>query len=135
MDEELTNAYFTQACLNTIQATVNEIFTKSQENCPYVTGRLRSSAGITNSNPAEGQYSFAYNLNDSAPYVELIEKGGRVDNHYRRSQKTGQPYPVQGYNVEGKFFIKQALQDVLSGTYNMTVVGANQGSQGYYINI
>ena len=134
MEEQFIQQVFTQACLNTIQATVSSVLAKSQERCPVETGQLRASAAITEANPSTGQYILAYNANDSAPYAAIVEKGGVVGAHYRRSPRTGQSYPVKGYTVEGKFFLRDAITDVLSGDFNDVVITANQGSTGYSIN-
>jgi hypothetical protein len=134
MASELTWYYFKQAILNSIQATVNEVFNKSQENCPVITGTLRGSGGISQSNPPIGDYTISYNINDAAPYTQIVEEGGFVNSYVRRN-RTGRTHAVKGYNVDGKFFIKNAITDVFSGDYNMTVIQANQGSSGYYINI
>jgi hypothetical protein len=134
MASELTWYYFKQAILNSIQATVNEVFNKSQENCPVITGTLRGSGGISQSNPPVGDYTISYNINDAAPYTQIVEEGGFVNSYVRRN-RTGRTHAVKGYNVDGKFFIKNAITDVFSGDYNMTVIQANQGSSGYYINI
>ena len=134
MASELTWYYFKQAILNSIQATVNEVFNKSQENCPVITGTLRGSGGISQSNPPIGDYTISYNINDAAPYTQIVEEGGFVNSYVRRN-RTGRTHAVKGYNVDGKFFIKNAITDVFNGDYNMTVIQANQGSSGYYINI
>ena len=134
MASGLTWYYFKQAILNSIQATVNEVFNKSQENCPVITGTLRGSGGISQSNPPVGDYTISYNINDAAPYTQIVEEGGFVNSYVRRN-RTGRTHAVKGYNVDGKFFIKNAITDVFSGDYNMTVIQANQGSSGYYINI
>lgn len=134
MEEQFIQQYFTQACLSTIQATVSAIFAKSQEKCPVQTGQLRASGAITEANPAGGQFILAYNTNDSAPYAEIVEKGGTVGTHYRRSRKTGRAYPVQSYNVEGTFYLRDAITEVLSGDFNDVVITANAGSTGYSIN-
>ena len=128
---QLILQYMQQAVLNSIQATVSEVFTQSQEDCPYVTGNLRNSGGITQVNPPMGEFTISYNINNSAPYIQLIEEGGWVNSHVRRS-KYKTPHAVKGYNIEGKFFIKGALDKIFSGTYNRTVVNANQGSSGYW---
>ena len=134
MNEQVIQQYFTQACLTTIQATVNAVFAKSQERCPVQTGQLRASAAITEANPASGQFTIAYNANDSAPYAGIVEKGGIVGAHYRRSPRTGRSYPVKGYDVQGTFYLRDAITDVLSGDFNDTVITANVGSSGYSIN-
>tara|TARA_R110002020_G_scaffold219321_4_gene427179 strand:+ start:13127 stop:13531 length:405 start_codon:yes stop_codon:yes gene_type:complete len=126
---------YRQAVITAIQATVQEIFTKSQENCPVVTGNLRNSGSITSANPEEADYTISYNINDSAPYVQLVEEGGYVNSYNRRNPRTGTVHAVQGYPVEGRFFIKQAIEDVFSGQYNLLITNANIGSQGYYVNI
>lgn len=126
---------YRQAVLTAIRETVQEIFTTSQENCPVVTGNLRNSADITSANPEEGQYTISYNVNDAAPYAQLVEEGGYVNSHNRTHPRTGTVHAVKGYNVEGKFFIKNAIENVFSGQYNLLVSNANQGSQGYYVNI
>jgi len=126
---------YRQAVITAIQATVQEIFTKSQENCPVVTGNLRNSGAVTSSNPQAGDYTISYNINDSAPYVQLVEEGGYVNSYVRKNARTGNVHAVQGYPVEGRFFIKQAIEDVFSGQYNLLITNANIGSQGYYVNI
>jgi len=126
--------YFKQAVLNTIQSTANEVFVQSQEDCPEVTGTLKNSGGITSANPAAGEITISYNINDTAPYITLVEEGGTVNDHVRRS-KNGNPHSVTGYTIDGKFFIKGALDKVFSGSYNKTVVNANIGSSGYYVNM
>lgn len=135
MASELASQYFRQAVLNSIQATVNEVFNKSQENCPVVTGTLRGSGAITQANASTGDYTISYNIGDVAPYAQMVEEGGFVDSHVRKNSRTGNIHAVKGYDVEGRRFIKQAIDDVFSGMYNLTVIQANQGSQGYYINI
>ena len=135
MDEQLILQLFQQAAQSTVQATVTEVFNKSQENCPFVTGQLRNSARITEANPGSGEFTFSYNVDDTAPYVQIVEEGGRVDDYLRRNRKTGRPESVSGYDVTGKFFIKNAIEDVLSGSYDDIVVTANEGSDGYYISI
>jgi len=135
MASELTWYYFKQVVLNSIQTTVNKVFDKSQENCPVVTGALRGSGGISQSDPSVGDYTISYNINNAAPYTQVVEEGGFVNSYVRRDSRTGKTHAVKGYNVEGKFFIKNAVNDVFSGDYNMTVIEANQGSSGYYINI
>ena len=134
MNEELIQQYFQEAVLNSINSTVQSVFQNSQENCPYVTGNLQNSGSITEASPATGEFTIAYNSNGEAPYVNLVEEGGWVDNHIRIS-KNGNPHSVTGYNVEGKFFIKNAIENVLSGDLDQVIVNANQGSSGYYINI
>jgi hypothetical protein len=126
--------YFKQAALKSIQATANEVFMQSQEDCPVVSGNLKSSGGITVSSPSTGEFTISYNINDTAPYVQMVEEGGRVNDHVRKS-KYGTPHAVTGYDVEGKFFIKGALDKVFSGTYNQVVVNSNTGSSGYYVNL
>jgi hypothetical protein len=134
MEEQFIQQYFRQACLSTIQATVSAVFAKSQEKCPVQTGQLRASAGIIKANPAEGEFTLAYNVNDTAPYAEIVEKGGSVGTHYRRSRKTGRAYPVQSYDVKGTFYLRDAITEVLSGDFNDVVITANAGSTGYSIN-
>ena len=121
--------------MNSIQTTVNEVFNKSQENCPVITGALRGSGGISQSNPPVGDYTISYNINDAAPYTQIVEEGGFVNSYVRRNNRTGKTHAVKGYDVDGKFFIKNAITDIFSGNYNITVIQANQGSAGYYINI
>ena len=135
MDEQRILQLFQQAALNTMQAMATEMFRKSKENCPFVTGQLRNSGAIVEANPGEGSYTFSYNVDDTAPYVKLVEEGGRVDDYLRRNRKTGRPESVSGYDVTGKFFIKNAIEDVLSGDFDDVVVSANEGSSGYYISI
>ena len=134
MDDLIINTYFKQACLKAIQNTVTQVLATSVQKCPVKTGQLRSSASITEANPATGQYTIAYNTNDTAPYAEIVEKGGIVRQHYRRSRRTGQPYTVQSYNVEGTFYLRDAITEVLSGDFNDVVITANAGSTGYSIN-
>ena len=134
MEQQFIDAYFRQACLNTIQSTVNQVLIKSQEKCPVKTGRLRASAGIIEANPAEGEFTLAYNVNDTAPYAEIVEKGGTVGTHYRRHPRTRRVHTVQSYNVEGSFYLRDAITEVLSGDFNDVVITANQGSTGYSIN-
>jgi len=126
--------YIKQAVLKSIQATATEVFAQSQEDCPVDTGILKGSGGVTSANPALGDFTISYNINDTAPYVQLVEEGGYVNSHTRKS-KYGNVHSVKGYNVEGKFFIKGALDKVFSGVYNQTVVNANIGSPGYYVNL
>ena len=135
MDEQRILQLFQQAAFNTMQAMATAMFQKSQENCPFVTGQLRNSAAIVEANPGEGSYTFSYNVDDTAPYVKLVEEGGRVENYLRRNRRTGRPEAVTGYDVTGKFFIKNAIEDVLSGNFDDVVVSANEGSSGYYISI
>ena len=135
MNEELILQYFQEAVLNSINATVQSVFQDSQENCPYVTGNLQNSGSITEASPATGEFTIAYNSNGEAPYVNLIEEGGWVNSHNRTNSRTGTTYGVNGYNVEGKFFIRNAIENVLSGDLDQVIVNANQGSSGYYINI
>ena len=135
MDEQRILQLFQQAALNTMQAMATAMFQKSQENCPFITGQLRNSGAIVEANPGEGSYTFSYNVDDTAPYVKLVEEGGRVDNYLRRNRRTGRPESVSGYDVTGKFFIKNAIEDVLSGDFDDVVVSANEGSDGYYISI
>jgi hypothetical protein len=135
MASELAFQYFRQAVLNSIQTTVNEVFNKSQENCPMVTGVLRGSGGISQANPPVGDYTISYNINNSAPYAQIVEEGGFVNSYVRRNSRTGKTHAVKGYGVDGNFFIKNAITDVFSGDYNLTVIQANEGSSGYYINI
>tara|TARA_R100000773_G_C4185319_1_gene93354 strand:- start:427 stop:834 length:408 start_codon:yes stop_codon:yes gene_type:complete len=131
--QELT--YFNQACRKAIQATVQEVFAKAIEKCPVKLGNLRGSAAITKADPVNGSFTIAFNSNDNAPYAQLIEEGGTVPQHYKKSKKTGNGWTVLPYTVEGQFFIKEALDEVFSGQYNMTVINANLGSSGYYINV
>jgi|13_taG_2_1085334.scaffolds.fasta_scaffold24282_1 hypothetical protein len=126
--------YFKQAALNSIQATATEVFAQSQEDCPVDTGTLRGSGGVTSANPAMGDFTISYNINDTAPYAQMVEEGGYVNSHTRTS-KYGKVHAVNGYNVEGKFFIKGALDKVFSGAYNQVVINANMGSSGYYVNL
>ena len=136
MDEELIiNTYFKQAALKAIEATVRQVFATSLQKCPFKTGRLRNSASIISANPAAGQFVVGYNTNDTAPYAELVEKGGTVAGHFRKSRKTGQPYPVQSYDVPGSFYLKDAISETLSGNYNEIVVTANVDSQGFSITL
>ena len=135
MDEQRILQLFQQAALNTMQAMATAMFQKSQENCPFVTGQLRNSGAIVVANLGEGSYTFSYNVDDTAPYVKLVEEGGRVENYLRRNRTTGRPEAVTGYDVTGKFFIKNAIEDVLSGDFDDVVVSANEGSNGYYISI
>ena len=135
MDEQRILQLFQQAALNTMQAMATAMFQKSQENCPFVTGQLRNSGAIVEASPEEGSYTFSYNVDDTAPYVKLVEEGGRVDDYLSRNRKTGRPESVSGYDVTGKFFIKNAIEDVLSGDFDDVVVSANEGSSGYYISI
>jgi len=95
MASELTWYYFKQAILNSIQATVNEVFNKSQENCPVITGTLRGSGGISQSNPPVGDYTISYNINDAAPYTQIVEEGGFVNSYVRRN-RTGRTHAVKG---------------------------------------
>ena len=127
--------YYREAVLKTIQATVQQIFEQSQANCPVVSGTLKASGGITASNPAAGEFTVSYNINDTAPYMQLVEEGGVVPSHNRTNRRTGKTYGVNGYTVQGKFFIKQSIQDVFSGQYNLLINNANVGSSGYNVNL
>ena len=135
MDDLTINTYFKQACLKAIQNTVTQVLATSVQKCPVKTGQLRSSASITEANPATGQYTIAYNTNDTAPYAEIVEKGGIVRQHYRRSRRTGQPYTVQSYTVPGTFYLRDAISETLSKDYSQVVINANQDSAGYSISI
>ena len=127
--------YYREAVLKSIQATVQQIFERSQENCPVVSGDLRNSGSITAANPAEGSFTISYNTDDSAPYAELVDRGGTVPSHNRTNSRTGKTYGVNGYTVEGKFFMKNAISDVFSGQYNLLINNANFGSTGYNVNL
>ena len=98
-------------------------------------GTLKSSGGITSADPSSGNFTVSYNINDTAPYIQLVEEGGTVASHNRTNTRTLKTYGVNGYTVQGKFFIKQSIQDVFSGQYNLLINNANVGSSGYNINL
>ena len=127
--------YYNEAVRKAIETTVNKVFTKAAEKCPVKTGKLRDSAVITKSNFASGQYQISFDANDTAPYAPYIEEGGTIPQHYRTNPRTGNKYTVQSYPVEGQFFIKEALDEVFGDQYNITVINANIGSVGYYVNL